>query len=87
MRVLPPVWVRSAQIQSSNARFDSPTVAVVHSACDEAWRELSATTFFPCQVYEQELRRAQVTRVAAAVRAGERNPQRLKAIAFDSIAA
>jgi hypothetical protein len=74
-------------MQFSNARFDSPTAALVRSTCDEAWREVSATTFFPCQVYEQELRRAQTTRVAAAVRAGERNPQRLKAIALDGIAA
>ena len=74
-------------MQFSNARFDPPTAALVRSTCDEAWRELSVTTFFPCQLYEQELRGAQAARVAAAVRAGERNPQRLKAIALDSIAA
>lgn len=62
-------------------------MVLIRSACDEAWWLLSTTTFFPCPVYERELRGVQALRVTAAVREGERDPQRLKAIALDAIAA
>jgi hypothetical protein len=74
-------------MQFSDASFDPEIMVIMRSACDEAWRTLSATTFFPCLVYEQELRGVQALRVTAAVRGGERDPQRLKAIALEAIAA
>jgi hypothetical protein len=70
-----------------DSSFDHDSVALMGRVCDEAWREVQATTFFPSVHEAGEVVRQLATRVMVAVAEGEPDPHRLKAIAMDGIEA
>jgi hypothetical protein len=72
-------------MQVTQSNFDSETVALRGSVCDDAWRDLQATTFFPRPSDANEILHRIAARVMAAVAEGERDPTRLKAIAMDGL--
>ena len=63
--------------------FDSETVSLMGRICDDAWIELQKKNFFPTRVNAQSVRSALASRVLDAVNEGERNAQRLRAIALE----
>jgi hypothetical protein len=71
-------------MQLLQANYDHESVALMGRVCDEVWRELQVTTFFPSAKDASEVIRQLATRVMVAVASGERNPQRLKALALEA---
>ena len=67
--------------------FDSQTVSLMGRVCDEAWIELQKKNFFPTPVNAQSVHTELAARVLDAVNQGERNPERLWAIALEAAAA
>ena len=67
--------------------FDCETVSLMGRVCDQAWLELRHKLFFPDAEYEQGVRSSLDHRVLNAVNQGERNPDRLKAIARATVEA
>ena len=65
--------------------FDAETVAMMGRVCDEAWEEARSRLPFPNAAYTSGLRNLVAARVMAAVAVGQRNPERLKAIALDAL--
>jgi hypothetical protein len=65
--------------------FDSDTVDMMGRACDEAWALLQAQMCFPAHTNQTEVRHLLALRIMAAVVEGERNPERLKAIALTAL--
>jgi hypothetical protein len=53
--------------------------------CDEAWHQLRSSTFFPSLDDEVNVRCRIAERVMAAVSCGERDAERLKALALDTL--
>ena len=74
-------------MQLPQANYDHESVALMGRVCDEAWREVQVTTFFPSTKDASEVVRQLATSVMVAVASGERNPQRLKAIALEAVEA
>jgi hypothetical protein len=67
----------------TKSNFDCETVALMGRVCDDAWRDLQATMFFPLPSDAEETLHRIAARIMAAVAEGERDPTRLKAIAMD----
>ena len=67
--------------------FDCETVSLMGRVCDQAWLELRNKLFFPDPDEEQGVRSSLAHRVLEAVNRGERNPDRLKAIALAAVEA
>ena len=65
--------------------LDAETVALVHRVCEEAWQEAQCRLSFPDAVDPTGLRNLVAERVRAAVAIGQRNPERLRAIALDAL--
>ena len=72
---------------SPSNHFDSETVSLMGRVCDQAWFELRNKLFFPDPEEEQAVRGSLAHRVLDAVNQGERNPDRLKAIALATVEA
>jgi hypothetical protein len=67
----------------SEPRFDTEASALMSRVCDEAWREVIATTFFPSVKDSDDVRREIVSRVMAAIAGGEKDAARLISIALE----
>ena len=65
--------------------FDCETVSLMGRVCDQAWFELRNKLVFPDHEQEQGVRSSLANRVLDAVNQGERNPDRLKAIALATV--
>ena len=74
-------------MQVTQSNFDCETLALMGRVCDEAWRDLQATMFFPLPSDANETLQRIAARVMAAVAEGERDPVQLKAIAMDGLEA
>jgi hypothetical protein len=72
-------------MQVTQSNFDCETVALMGRVCDDAWRDLQATRFFPLPSDANEVLHRMAARIMAAVAEGERDPTRLKAIAMDGL--
>ena len=64
--------------------FDCETVSLMGRVCDEAWLELQKKYFFGTQLDAGDVRSSLASRVLDAVNRGERNPERLRAIALEA---
>lgn len=69
-------------MQALQGNFDCETVALMGRACDEAWGQIRETTFFPTPVDTDVFLQKLAVRVMEAVSQGERDPNRLKAVAM-----
>jgi hypothetical protein len=68
------------------AAVSNPEIAILMDCvCNEAWRKVLSTTFFPSSDDEDEVRSALAARVMAAITAGERDPERLKLVALGGV--
>jgi hypothetical protein len=65
--------------------FDPETVAMMGRVCDEAWEEARSRPSFRLKETPTGMRNFVVLRIMAAVAVGQRNPERLKAIALDAL--
>jgi hypothetical protein len=65
--------------------FSHHTVALMGLACDHAWQRLREQCFYPAEADDAETRNAIAMCVMAAVTEGERDPERLTAIALHAI--
>lgn len=74
-------------MSANKSYFDSESVLLMGRVCDEAWRELVDVTLFISADSEEKARRRMASKVLEAVAAGERDPARLKAFAFEALAA
>jgi hypothetical protein len=72
-------------VQLPPQSFDAETVAMMGRVCDEAWEEARSRLPFPNAADTSGLRNLVAARVMAAVAVGQRNPERLKAIALDAL--
>jgi hypothetical protein len=66
--------------------FDPDAVSLMGRTCDEAWEQLSSTTYIPFPE-ARDVRNGMAKRVMTAVSAGERDPKRLRAIALEAVEA
>jgi hypothetical protein len=66
----------------SRSAFDPETLALMGRALDEAWAEIEATTWVRAEPEKSGIRRALALRIMGAVRAGQRNPERLRHVAL-----
>ena len=62
--------------------FDPETLTLMGRALDEAWAEIEAKTWVRAEPEKSGIRRALALRIMAAVRAGQRNPERLRHVAL-----
>jgi len=65
--------------------FDAETVAMMGRVCDEAWEQARSRLSSPTAADPTGLRNLVAVRVMAAVAIGQRNPERLKAIALEAL--
>jgi hypothetical protein len=65
--------------------FDAETVALMGSVVDEAWEEAQSRLSLPTAADPSELRNLVAVRVMAAVAIGQKDPERLKAIALEAL--
>jgi hypothetical protein len=72
-------------VQVPQSDFDPELVSLMGRVCEEAWQELRSRVFFPTPDDNERFRHQLATRVMAAVARGERDPQRLKAIALTGL--
>jgi hypothetical protein len=72
-------------MELASASFDPPTLALMGRVCEEAWREVQSKNVFPSLSDEFEIRRLVARKVMTAVEEGERDPERLRAIAMHAI--
>jgi DICT domain-containing protein len=73
-------------MSANKSYFDSESVHLMGRVCDEVWRELIDSTLFISADSEAKARRRMASKVLEAVAAGERDPARLKALAFAGLA-
>jgi len=62
--------------------FDPETRSIVDGALDAAWRELEIRSFVRAEPEKAGIRRAIASRVIAAVRVGQRDPECLRRVAL-----
>ena len=62
--------------------FDPETVAIMGRALDEAWAEFEARSGVRVEPEKTGIRRALALRIMAAVRVGQRDPERLRDVAL-----
>ena len=72
-------------MQLPSHAFDAETVALIGHACDEAREEAQFRLSLPQAGDTSQLRSLVVSRVMAAVIVGQKDPERLKAIALDAL--
>ena len=72
-------------MQLPSHAFDAETVVLIGHACDEAWEEAQFRLSLPQAGDTSQLRSLVVSRVMAAVIVGQKDPERLKAIALDAL--
>jgi hypothetical protein len=72
-------------MQLPSHSFDAETIALMGRVCDEAWEEAQSRLSFPTAADPSALRNLVAARVLAAVALGQRNPERLKAIALEAL--
>ena len=65
--------------------FDAKTVVMMGRVCDEAWDEAQSRLSLPKAGDGSQLRSLVVSRVMAAVIAGQKDPERLRAIALEAL--
>jgi hypothetical protein len=65
--------------------FDAETVALMGRVCDEAWQEAQTRLSLTPAGDTSQLRNLVVSRVMAAVVVGQKDPERLKAIALEAL--
>ena len=65
--------------------FDAETVALMGRVCDEAWEEVQFRFSILHTGDTSQLRSLVVSRVMAAVIVGQKDPERLKAIALETL--
>jgi hypothetical protein len=65
--------------------FDPETVSVMGLALDAAWAEVERSTTVRAAPEKAGIRRALALRIMAAVRAGQRDPDRLRDVALHVI--
>jgi hypothetical protein len=64
------------------AAFDAETLSLMGRALDEAWAEFEAKSWVRAEPEKAGIRRALALRIMGAVRAGQRNPDRLRHVAL-----
>lgn len=62
--------------------FDSETLSIMGRALDEAWTEVEAKTPLRAEPEKAGIKRALALRIMAAVQVGQRDPERLRAVAL-----
>ena len=62
--------------------FDPETLSIMGRALDAAWSEIESRSFIRGEPEKAGIRRALALRIMAAVRAGQRNPERLRNVAL-----
>jgi hypothetical protein len=72
-------------MQLPSQSFDAETVALMGRAVDDALAEAQDRLSLPQRGDPTELRKLVAVRVMAAVVVGQRDPERLKAIALDAL--
>jgi len=72
-------------MQFSSENFGPEAIELMGKALTEAWTEINIRTVFPTVEAEIEARQDSVDRVMSAVRAGERDPERVKAVAIGAV--
>jgi hypothetical protein len=72
-------------MQFPSYSFDPETVALIGYVCDEAWEEAQFRLSLPRAGDTTKLRNLVVSRVMAAVIVGQKDPERLKAIALEAL--
>ena len=68
-----------------NSAFDPETLAIMGRALDEAWAEFESRSWLRAEPEKSGIRRALALRILAAVRVGQRDPQRLRDVALHVI--
>jgi hypothetical protein len=71
-------------VHNSDPVVDAETVALVGRVCDEAWERIQADEVFASRRDAQEVRDKITCRVIAAAARGERDKQKLLALAYDA---
>ncbi len=61
--------------------FDPETLSIMGQALDEAWSEVEARSSVRAEPEKAGIKRALALRIMAAVRVGQRDPERLRAVA------
>ena len=69
----------------TRASFDVETLMLVGQVCDQAWRDLNHTMFFPDPKGADKFGARSPTCVLSAVTNGEPDMERLKAMVIESI--
>lgn len=72
-------------MQYPSHAFDAETVAIMGRVCDEAWGEAQSRLSLRQAGDTSQLRSLVVSRVMAAVIIGQKDPERLKAIALEAL--
>ena len=72
-------------MQLPSHSFDAETVAMMGRVCDEAWDEAQSRLSLPKAGDGSQLRSLVVSRVMAAVIVGQKDPERLRAIALEAL--
>src|SRR6185312_13956152 len=69
----------------ANSTFDPETLSIMGRALDEAWAEVESRSWVRAEPEKSGIRRALALRIMAAVRVGQRDPQRLRDVALHVI--
>jgi hypothetical protein len=72
-------------MQLASHSFDAETVAMMGRVCDEAWEEAQFRLSSSLAGDQSHLRNLVAARVMAAVVIGQKDPERLKAIALEAL--
>jgi len=64
-----------------DSAFDPETLAIMRRALDAAWREIESHSTVRGEPEKAGIRRALALRIMAAARVGQRDPERLRAVA------
>jgi len=65
-----------------SSAFDSETQSIMGRALEEAWSEIESRSFVRADPEKAGIRRALALRILAAVRVGQRDPERLRMVAL-----
>lgn len=65
-----------------SSAFDSETLSIMGRALEEAWSEIESRSFVRADPEKAGIRRALALRILAAVRVGQRDPERLRMVAL-----
>ncbi|CAN1721431.1 conserved protein of unknown function [Hyphomicrobium sp. 1Nfss2.1] len=65
-----------------SSAFDSETLSIMGRALEEAWSEIESRSCVRADPEKAGIRRALALRILAAVRVGQRDPERLRMVAL-----